>query len=588
GETVLIHAGAGGVGLAAIAVARDCGARIIATAGSEQKRALLRDHGVATVGDSRSADFVDAVREATGGRGVDVALNMLSGVLVPATMDIVAQGGRFVELGKRDVWDADATRAYRPDIAFESFDLVSLAEEDPDLVRGHLEAVIGPVDTREGPSIPVATFAFEDAREAFREMSQARHRGKLVCARHAAFRPRRDGCYVITGGFGALGAVTARRLAAEGAGAVVLVGRSAPSDTGKSLVTALEAMGAQVLVELLDVACPDAVTALAERLQRMPDLPIVRGIFHAAGHLEDGLLADQDDAAMARVLAPKRAGSLALAGAFAGAPLEAFVLFSSAVATLGAAGQGAYAAANGFLDSLARTLRRQGIPATAIGWGPWDEAGMAARLDAAGRERMARRGLEPLPPERALDAMMLLAGRAGPAHALVLRRRSGVADTGHRSINAEQPAASTAPEDTEAEVLRIVAAVMGGSAAEVAPRRTFKELGFDSLMAVELRGALAKRLGLSLPATLIFDFPTAAELIDHLRARLAATAPEVGDAHGDDRDLAKDADPASAPTDGAHDATEETEEDLLAKLDAKVNEILGSSVQGGVTQDDEA
>jgi NAD(P)-dependent dehydrogenase (short-subunit alcohol dehydrogenase family)/acyl carrier protein len=370
------------------------------------------------------------------------------------------------------------------------------------------------------------------------------------------------GTVLVTGGTGALGGHVARWLAANGATRVVLTGRRGPEAPGAAeLVAELAAAGVDARAEACDTADRDALAALLDGLRAAGEP--VRAVVHAAGLPQAGTIADTGPDELAAVVAAKVDGARHLDELLAGDDLAAFVLFSSISGVWGSAGQGAYAAANAYLDALAQHRRDLGRPATAVAWGPWGGGGMAADADAAAHLR--RRGLVQLDPAAALTSLhlALTAGEAactvadvdwtvfGPSFAAA---RPSPLLTGLPEVAAlDRPAADAAPEPaltarlaglTAAERRRtllglvrteVAAAVGLGSAEAVEPDQAFKSLGFDSLTVLELRDRLTRATGLTLTSTLLYDYPNAAALAGHLDTALpgahsapgAATTPGV-------------------------------------------------------------
>jgi acyl transferase domain-containing protein/NAD(P)-dependent dehydrogenase (short-subunit alcohol dehydrogenase family) len=574
GERVLIHAASGGVGLAAVHVARALGATVLATAGSDEKRDYLRSLGIAHVFDSRTLDWVEGVQTATGGAGVDAVLSALSGDGIAAGLSVLAPFGRFVELGKRDIY-ADAPLPllpFRKMLGYFSVDLFALVRTRPEAVHSLVARAIDGVRDGAWPLLPVRTFPFAEASAAFEHMAHARHIGKVVLtmpaapADAAAATPasqrasiRADARYLVTGGTGALGLVTAQWLVARGARHLTLVGRRAPTADAASMVADLEKAGATVTIARGDVASAEDVARIVGDLARSG--PPLRGVIHAAGLTEDAPLARLDAARWNAVQAAKVRGAWNLHEATATCPLDFFVLYSSVASVLGSAGQANYAAANAFMDALAHARRTEGRPALSINWGPWSDVGMAARLDERLRQRLADQGLRSVSPRRGQDWLdRLLLGATPPAHVGVFRidwpaylqSANGTAP----SLVAEAAAAARtaggatggAPAPTEGADLRRelaeapagrrrallqqhVAAQVGrvlgyGPGHVVDPTLELAEMGLDSLRSVELRNRLQTSTGLTLRGTLAFDHPTVRALTDHIAgALLDASAP---------------------------------------------------------------
>ena len=427
GERVLIHAAAGGVGLAAVQLARRAGAEIFATAGSPAKRDFLRSFGVQHVMDSRSLSFAGEILEATDGRGVDVVLNSLTGEFIPKSLSVLSPGGRFVEIGKADLWEPARVAALRSDVSYVPIDLAAMLREHPASLRPLLGPLLEDVARGELQPLPRKVFRLPEVAEAFRFMAQARHIGKIVVSHSVdgerGVRP--DATYLITGGLAGLGLLVARWLVERGARHLVLMGRRAPAEAARTAIREMEAHGAQVVVAQGDVAREaDVQGVLAQIAGGQPPL---RGIIHAAGVLDDGVLLQQTWERFAKVLAPKVEGAWNLHRLTQTAPLDFFVLFSSAAALLGSPGQANHAAANAFLDALAHHRRALGLPAVSINWGVWSGWGVAA--DRGVGARAAVQGMGSFTPEEGLHVLERVLG-GGPRSGRRCARRVAEADQG--------------------------------------------------------------------------------------------------------------------------------------------------------------
>ncbi|MBI4614801.1 MAG: SDR family NAD(P)-dependent oxidoreductase [Planctomycetes bacterium] len=585
GERVLVHTAAGGVGLAAVQIARRAGAEVLATAGRPEKREYLRSIGVRHVFDSRSLDFAAGVLEATQGRGVDVVLNSLAGEFIEKSLSVVAPGGRFVEIGKRDVWTPDRVACARPDVKYYVFDIVEIAARDPVMVRAMLVEIFEDVEKGSFEPLPRRVFPIAEASAAFRHMAQAKHIGKVVLwfpdSTSIRDQPPRglvrdDRTYLVTGGLGALGRHVARWLVEKGARNLLLIGRRPPLREGEEWIEEIKgaALGTRVLFAAADVSRREELAAALARAGS--ELPPLAGVIHAAGVLDDALLADLTPERIDSVLAPKVGGAWNLHLLTRETPLDFFVLFSSTAATFGSAGQANYAAANAYLDALAHHRRSLGLAATSIAWGPWAGTGMAAELgDAAGRRWQAL-GIASIPPGRGLalleqllldspphaaaisvDGPRFLAPFAGKVPPFLSRfAAAAVPPAPARSVETPRPSATAERllRASPGELPALVAMLVRDEAARVLaldpsrladPGKPFQELGLDSLMAVELRNSLAAALGPALPrplaATLLFDYPTPQALSHFLAGELAPPAPEAppGPAPRPDEELAR-------------------------------------------------
>ena len=399
GERVLIHAAAGGVGLAAVQIAQRLGAEVFATAGSPEKRAYLESLGVQHVFSSRNVDFADAIRARTGGAGVDVVLNSLTGDFIPASLGVSTTGGRFVEIGKTG-WSRERVAAFRTDVQYTIVDWAPMARYEPAPIRAILEDTLRQASEGTLRPLPATSFRASDAVAAFRFMAQARHIGKVVVV-HGAPGVRGDATYLVTGGLSGLGLLVAEWLVRRGARSLILLGRSEPTETARETLAGLEAQGARIAVVRGDVAHEADLRAVFEGV--LPGLPPLRGIIHSAGVLDDGVLVQQDWSRFERVMAPKVTGAWHLHELSIGLPLDFFVLFSSVAAVFGSAGQANHSAANSFLDALAFKRQAHGMPASSINWGVWSEVGAAVRHGVG--KRVSEQGVGMIDPAGGLAVL---------------------------------------------------------------------------------------------------------------------------------------------------------------------------------------
>ncbi|MFJ4658844.1 type I polyketide synthase [Nocardia sp. NPDC088792] len=540
GESVLVHAAAGGVGTAALQLARHLGAEVYGTAAPGKWDALRaagigRDH----IASSRTTDFEQSFGEVTGGHGVDVVLDSLAGEFVDASLRLLPRGGRFLEMGKTDVREADAVARAHPGVEYRAFDLF---QAGPDRIQQMLREVRGLLEQGVLRPLPLTAWDVRRARDAFRFMSQARHIGKVVLTVPAALDPA--GTVLVTGATGALGRLVARHLVtAHGVRHLLLASRRG---TDAELAAELSALGAEVTMAACDVADRDAVEQL---LAGVPAAHPLTAVVHAAGTVADGTVGSLTPERVDTVLGPKADAALHLHELTREMDLARFVLFSSIAATFGGAGQGNYAAANSVLDALAQHRRARGLPATALAWGLWAQpSGISGHLDAADLARMARGGSKPLSTTDGLalfdatlsaDTALLLpfhldtAKLAAPVSPLLAglvrapaRRRAAEVVAPDASLTRRLGGMDPMERDEFlVELVRTHAAVVLGHAGpeSIDSARAFNELGFDSLTAVELRNRLGADTGLRLPATLIFDYPSAASVAGYLRAELVGT-----------------------------------------------------------------
>jgi polyketide synthase 12 len=548
GQRVLVHAGAGGVGMAAIQLARHFGLEVFATA-SRGKWDTLRSMGFDDdhIGDSRTLEFEDKFRAVTGGRGVDVVLDSLAGDFVDASLRLVAPGGVFLEMGKTDIRESDAIAREYPGVRYRAFDLF---EAGADHIAGMLTDLARLFDDTTLRALPLTAFDVRRAGVALRYLSQARHTGKVVLTMPNTWA---SGTVVITGGTGMAGSALARHVVANhGVRNLVLIGRHGPDASGAAeLAAELEATGAAVSL----VACDAADRpALAKVLADIPVQHPLSAVFHTAGVLDDAVVTSLTYERVDAVLRAKVDAAWNLHELTRDTPLSAFVMFSSMAGLVGSSGQANYAAANSFLDGLAVHRRTQGLPAVSLGWGLWDQtSSMTGALEAVDFARFARDGivamssteaLQLLDTAMAIDQPFLLPARIDTA-ALRVKFDGGtlppmfvdlINAPARRQVDDSLAAAQSksallqrldglAEDEQQSVLLDLVrshiATVLGNSTPEsIDPDKAFQELGFDSLTAVEMRNRLKTATGLPLSPTLIFDYPNSTALAGYFRHEL--------------------------------------------------------------------
>jgi myxalamid-type polyketide synthase MxaB len=523
GKRVLIHAASGGVGQAAVQLAQLVGAEIFATA-SPGKWDFLKAQGVRHVMNSRTLDFADEILRLTSGEGVEVVLNSLTGEAIDKSFDVLKRGGRFVEIGKLGIWTAEQVADRRPDAAYFTFDLDQAIDQDAGLPHAVLGQVREWFEAGRLRPLPQRVFGVQDAVPAYRFLQQTRQVGKVVLSFAPATGPAitADGSYLVTGGLGGLGLNVTQQLVELGARRLVLAGRAAPSPAAEETIGRLRSKGASVQVVQADVVDPADVARLLDVCQAQGRL---RGIVHAAGVVDDGVLDKQTSERFARVMAPKVRGAWQLHTQTRELPLDFFVCFSSMASVLGSAGQCNYAAANAFLDALAHHRRARGQPGLSINWGPWAEVGMAAGLSTAGQ------GVEKIEIAdglRVFSDLLQPARRWGQAQIGVWRvnwpaflRRLPLGDSppflsalARRSRDAKQPGiaadeflrrfhatkAGARPALLETTIQSVLVGVLGLPAAhEIPPTQPWAQLGLDSLMMVDVKNRLELMLRTTLP-----------------------------------------------------------------------------------------
>jgi len=538
GDKILIHSAAGGVGQAAVQIAQQIGAEVYATA-STGKWKFLQESGVKYVMNSRTLDFADSVMDLTNGQGVDLVLNSLNGDFIPQSLDILAPNGRFIEIGKVGIWDEDQVIARRNDISYYPFDLLIVSQENPELIATLLAELKQQFVARTLQPLPHKVFPIQSADQAFRYMAQAKHIGKVVISMPIG-NPivKSDGSYLITGGLGALGLQVANWLAAEGAKSLILIGRSKPTKEASQAIEKLEKQGVTVTTIQADITNFDAVTNIFSKNQLD-----IKGIIHAAGILDDGLLNTLTWSSFQKVLQPKVQGAWNLHLATKELPIDWYVCFSSVTSVFGSVGQSNYAAANAFLDNLMSYRRQLGLPGLSINWSIWSEVGMATRLSAQQQDRLNQQGIEAIAPQAGIKILKRLLQQQAEqgivfpvdwskflaqasSNPFFEQLKSQILSKTTVVSSFVQKLATITPEN-QTKVLQEhiqlqIAKVLGYSDPEdIDTQEKFADLGMDSLMAVEFKNSLQASLGDAISLTAAFDYPTVELLAAYITQELS-------------------------------------------------------------------
>ncbi|KAB8314798.1 type I polyketide synthase [Tolypothrix campylonemoides VB511288] len=552
GDLVLIHAAAGGTGMAAVQIAQAAGAEVFATA-SPPKWEALRLMGVRHIMNSRTTDFAKDVMEVTVGRGVDIVLNSLtSGDFVSKSLSVLSPQGRFVEIAKRGVWDSDQVKAQRPDVSYTIVDLVQISQAQPQLIQSLLTIILNQFKSGLFNAPPLQIFPIARAIDAFRHMQQAKHIGKIVVSQVTGVESgtglscHPEGTYLITGGLGALGLLVARWLVERGARNLVLLTRSRPNPQAQTQLQSLEQTGVRVEFVQADVSNYDSLAQAFSHIQQ--SLPPMRGIIHSAGVLDDATVLQQNWEKFATAMAPKVQGAWHLHQLTQTQPLDFFVLFSSAASLLGSPGQANYSAANAFLDALAHYRSSLGLVGQSIHWGAVSQVGMAARR---GTDVLVQKyGMGVISPPQVLEALSLVLAHPTVVEVGVvpIQWSQGLQQWANWSFLADFQQILTATSATESEFLQQLKAATPNrqrnmlmsfvqeqiakilrikQAYSIEPRQRLFDLGIDSLMAVELKNLLESQLNCSLSSTLVFDYPTPQVLVDYLMSQILSSDDQL-------------------------------------------------------------
>ncbi len=556
GERVLIHGAAGGVGIAAIQLAKWCGAEIFATAGSDEKRDFVRLLGADHVFDSRSNAFADQILSVTHGEGVDVVLNSLAGEAINRNLRVLKPFGRFLELGKRDFYENTkiGLRPFRNNISYFGIDADQLMKVHPALTQKIFREVMGLFSEGVLHPLPYQSFEADDVVDAFRYMQQARQIGKIVVTyrnginhvhapkiTHRALQLSPSATYLVTGGLGGFGLKTAQWLVTKGAKNLVLVSRSGPvSAEAIASIAELRAHGVRVHAAACDVTNERALTALFAMIST--EMPPLRGIVHAAVVIEDSLVRNTNVEQIKNVLGPKILGAQYLHRMTRHMKMEFFVLFSSATTLFGNPGQANYVAANAYLESLAEARLAAGLPATCVRWGAIEDAGFLARNEQIKQAMQKRMGGSALQSRIALNVLeeLMVSNRSGlgvleldwralnrflpsaqsPKFSELVAQAGEIEDAEDNANDIQRLMLELSPEDllvTFKQMLKEeIGEILRISPEKIEDVRSLYDMGLDSLMGVELGLAIESRFGVKLPVLALSESPTIMKLAEKL------------------------------------------------------------------------
>jgi len=615
GEKVLIHGAAGGVGIAAIQIAKWIGAEIFVTAGSDEKRDFLHLLGVDHIFHSRSLSFADEILDQTDGKGVDVVLNSLAGEAINRNLRVLKPFGRFLELGKRDFYENTkiGLRPFRNNISYFGIDADQLMHSHPELTRMLFTEVMTLFTEGVLTPLPYHVFDAENIVEAFRYMQQARQIGKIVITYRNGINhvhtsspaiPKKlelkaNASYLVTGGLGGFGLKTAQWLVSKGARNLVLISRSGPaSEEAQSAIAQIKKEGVKVYAASCDVTDKEALSTLLADITT--NLPPLKGIVHAATVINDGLISNMDADQIHSVLAPKALGAYYLHELTLNTPLDHFILFSSATTLFGNPGQGNYVAANACLEALANNRRAAGLAATCVRWGAIEDVGFLARNEKIKDALQSRMGGSALNSAIALDILeaMLVADRSGigvmeldwkalsrflpsansPKFIEMMRHFGENGTDENKADDILQMLEKLSDSELSTTIVDMIKSEVGQilqvSPDKIDPTRSMYDMGLDSLMGVELVVALESLFGVRLSVISLSQSPTIAKLTERLVLQLRAS--EETDATSDDEEILAQAKLLSVQhgTQVSSESIENLAEDLKSQDPAINNQII--------------
>ncbi|CAM3417662.1 SDR family NAD(P)-dependent oxidoreductase [Parendozoicomonas haliclonae] len=581
GETVLIHCAAGGVGMAAVQIARFRGARVIATA-SARKWDALREMGVEHLFSSRDTGFYQGIRELfpdNGESGVDLILNSLTGDILDRSLDLLTAQGTFIELGKVDIRSAEWLAEHYPEISYHHFDLMSVAAANPDHITATLQHLNGLFEQKVFQPLPVQTFPLSDSEKALRFMAGAHHIGKLVLendlgssrssiqttSEPIALSPHAEEIIVISGGTGAMGIHLAGWLRTQVSATLLLVGRKPLTSKQQSLLGQWQtdadrksdskaATKASVRFWQGDISSPEIADALCDEIR--PQGRVI-AVYHLAGVIEDCALIKANPEQFERVMAGKVWGAWNLHHRLVRYwPAANLVLFSSVSGLFGIPGQGSYVTANASLEGLANLRRAQSLPVQIIYWGHWAGTGMASDMTESQWHYIHQQGLQALDPDQALDAWEPVLAQPEQSTSVAILSLDLQSDKvtalplikpllpeevsseakalscsdkgGEKGDQDNQQAIEPTREHLQQLIISGLQRILPGGASHLDMGRPLEGQGLDSLLGVEFRRYLNNKLALNLPASLLFDYPTIKTLIDHLMETLDSQSDNRG------------------------------------------------------------
>jgi len=545
GCKLLIHAGAGGVGLAAIQLAQKAGAEIFVTAHPD-KWPFLKSKGVHHLMNSRTLDYAEQIKQLTQGVGVDIILNSLAGEFIPKNLDILKEKGIFIEIGKRNIWSKEQILACRPDVHYFIFDLTTKINNDSDFFSEKLNQINADLKNGFICPLPFQSFPINQIKKTFKFMAQARHTGKIIINTLIPTKSfldiKPENAYLITGGLGSLGQLMAEFLVKNGVRHIILISRKVTEDKSKAVTEALKALGAKsVKIYLIDIANKEKLASIFQ--ESIESGLVIKGIIHAAGIISDALLSQMNWTGFLDVFQAKIYGLWNLHQLSLQYPLDFLICFSSLTSVLGAYGQANYAAANAFMDACMHLRGQLGLPGITINWGPWDEKGMAANMSISNQHRLSRQGISKLNPREALKALELISNYFSdysqfciasinwkmfkeefnhPALGSYIDRilKNGKYEIAHKNNFLDQFSIASLEEKKYLlfERLRehLIKIIEIKDVEKITFDTVFSDLGVDSLMAIEFANLIEADLQIKISVNLFYEFATLKLLIDYL------------------------------------------------------------------------
>jgi len=504
----------------------------------------LKGLGIKHVYNSRDFQYVEQINQDTDGKGVDVVLNYATGKYIEETLKVTAKNGRFIEIGKLDIYSPEQMKQTRPDIEYHTVAIDEIIKNNPGYIQKMLREVTKLFEENKINPLPQTIFAFEESVEAFKFLQNAKQIGKVALVnnqRRDSFSKdlpiiHADKSYLITGGLGGIGFKLVEYLIEQGARTLILTGRNKPSQIQEKIIRKwkLECQNLNIYILQGDVSQKKDVDTIFSKIDR--EMPPLAGVFHVAGVLSDDSLENQTWKNFEKVFAPKVQGAKFLHEWTRNKNLDHFVMFSSISAIMGTPGQSNYAAANAYMDALSHHRNSIGLPAKSINWGPWEEVGMAAKSN----QDYALWGLKSLEVEEGFNRLMevlalpmaqtcvskidwqkfanFLSSKT-PFYSKVFDATNEKISINELFIELDEVTEEERKEVLKKGVKRCLSKVLGFSDIHsIDEFKNFQTFGMDSLMGIQLHLLLAQNLSgrCQLESTALFEYPNVAELSKYL------------------------------------------------------------------------
>ena len=545
GDRVLIHGATGGVGLSAIQIAQEVGAEIFATAGSVEKRDYLKSLGIKHVYDSRTLDFIDAIKLDTNNEGVDVVLNSLTGEAMLGSLSLLGNFGRFIEIGKKDVYENAkiGLEIFGRGLSYSMVDFEKMIFEKPNFVGNLMAQILPYFENAKYTTLQKRVFLIEKSVDAFEFMSKSSHIGKIVInlenkdiyiesLPNSRTTFKGNASYLLSGGYGGLGLTFVQWMFENGAKHFILIGRSGPKDEAKNQIAQLIEKGADIKIIQADGSNR---SELEKIIHGVPNEKPLKGILHLSGVLDDSSIQNLEDERFIRVMKPKVDGAFHLSQLTKDMNLDIFLFFSSSALLFGSPGQAAYSAANAYLDALSNKLNLQSKEALSINWGTVSTVGLAAEKGNRGN-RLEEEGVYSITPNECIEAFNSIGNTDKPvvgifnfdAHKWQQTYNTAANNPYFEYLKEEGLTVNRDEISFREQINKVVdnqelislieekikekaGGVLKLNPSKIEIKTPFKTMGIDSLMSIQLKNQLEKTFETSISVTSFWTYPNIKE-----------------------------------------------------------------------------